>query len=132
MKLNSGDALGLRDNFFCDQDLINKLYLDQNSLDAEQLSHIIEGITQQKRIEVLMISGNAVNETSIQHIGTLLKNRVPDQLQELHFIHAKVVWRATEMLLKQLRQKNCIRKLSLVDAGINDYSMKNLCEFIRL
>ena len=44
IKLNSGDANGLRDNFMHHPTLINKLYLDSNGLDGDQLAAIIEGL----------------------------------------------------------------------------------------
>lgn len=34
LKLNSGDSMGLRDNMMTDPDLVSKIYLDQNGLDA--------------------------------------------------------------------------------------------------
>ena len=43
MKLNTGDAMGLRENLMTDPDLINKLYLDENGLDGNQLAFILEG-----------------------------------------------------------------------------------------
>lgn len=38
LKLNTGDAMGLRDNLMNHRDLVNKLYLDENGLDGNQLS----------------------------------------------------------------------------------------------
>lgn len=35
LKLNSGDAIGLRDNMMTDPDLVSKLYLDHNGLDPK-------------------------------------------------------------------------------------------------
>ena len=48
LKLNTGDALGLRDNLMNHQQLINKLYLDSNGLDGNQIAHILEGFSYQK------------------------------------------------------------------------------------
>ena len=45
MKLNSGDSRGLRDDLMNHASLINKLYLDSNGLDGNQLSEIIEGLS---------------------------------------------------------------------------------------
>jgi len=61
----------------------------------------------------------------------MLKRKVPDHLQELHLIHTKAVWRATDDLVRHMRQKNYLRKLSLVEAGLNDFSLVNLCEVVR-
>lgn len=44
IKLNSGDAKGLNDTLMYHPDLINKLYLDNNGLDGNQLALICEGI----------------------------------------------------------------------------------------
>ena len=41
IKLNTGDAEGLRSNFMMEPDLITKLYLDQNGLDDSQLALIL-------------------------------------------------------------------------------------------
>ena len=56
---------------------------------------------------------------------------MPDHLQELHLIHTKAVWRATDDLVKAMRQRNYLRKLSLVEAGLNDFSMANLCRIVQ-
>ena len=45
LKLNTGDAMGLRDNLMNHRDLVNKLYLDENGLDGNQLSFILEGFS---------------------------------------------------------------------------------------
>ena len=55
MKLNSGDSRGLRDDLMNHNSLINKLYLDSNGLDGNQLSEIIEGLSYQKEIISLKI-----------------------------------------------------------------------------
>ena len=48
LKLNTGDAMGLRENLMTEPDLINKLWLDSNGLDGNQLAFILEGFGYQK------------------------------------------------------------------------------------
>lgn len=79
----------------------------------------------------LTIQGSAINEKTVEQISNMLKRKVPDHLQELHFLHAKAVWRATDELLRNMRVRNYLRKLSLVEAGLNDFSMVHLCEVIK-
>ena len=50
MKLNSGDSRGLREDLMNHDSLINKLYLDSNGLDGDQLAEIVEGLNYQKEI----------------------------------------------------------------------------------
>ena len=131
MKLNSGDSRGLRDDLMNHDSLINKLYLDGNGLDGDQLGEIVEGLNYQKEIINLTVQGSTMNEQSAEQLVNLFKRRVPDNLQELHLIHAKCVWRATADLCKGMRQRNALRKLSLVESGLNNFSMVHLCEVVR-
>ena len=80
LKLNTGDAKGLRDNFMNHQNLVNKLYLDQNGLDGNQLAYILEGFAQQKQLYNLTIQGSSFNEAGAEQIANMLKRRVPDHL----------------------------------------------------
>lgn len=100
IKLNAGDAEGLRENFMMDPELINKLYLDQNGLDDTQLAIILDGFTYQSQLVNLTIQGNSVDEMTVERIGTMLKRKVPDNLQELHLIHMRASWHITEELLR--------------------------------
>lgn len=69
LKLNTGDAMGLRANLMSDPDLINKLYLDENGLDGNQLAFIVEGFGHQKRLNNLTIQGSHVNEATVEQIA---------------------------------------------------------------
>ena len=129
--LNVGDSKGLQDNLMYNPDLINKLYLDSNGLDGNQLANICEGLCYQKEIFNLTVQGNSLNENTVEHISKLLKRKVPDNLQELHLIHVKCVWSATDALIRSIRQRNYLRKLSLIEAGLNDFSLLHLCEVVR-
>ena len=60
LKLNSGDAEGLRDNFMMDPELIQKLYLDHNGLEDNQLAAILEGLKYQKQLINLSIQTNTL------------------------------------------------------------------------
>ena len=91
----------------------------------------MEGFSTQEELHNLTVQGNAVNENTVEQIAVMLKRKMPEHLQELHLIHAKVVWRATDDLLRQIRQRSYLRKLSLVEAGLNDFSLVNLCEVVR-
>ena len=77
------------------------------------------------------MQGNTIEQASVAHIVELLKRRIPDNLSELHLMHAKFNWKATEDLLRGMRQRNYLRKLSLVSASLNDYSLQNLCDVVR-
>ena len=78
----------------------------------------------------LIVEGNNINEQAIDVLLHLVKRKIPDNMQELHFIHAKCVWRATNELLKQMKGRNYLRKLSLVEAGLNEFSLKPLTEMV--
>jgi len=80
LKLNTGDAMGLRDNLMTEPDLVSKLYLDQNGLDGDQLAFILEGFGYQKQLVNLTIQGSAVNEATAEQISNMLKRKVPDHL----------------------------------------------------
>ena len=99
LKLNTGDSRGLRDNLMHHQHLVSKLYLDSNGMDGVQTGAICEGLSYQRHLHVLAIQDNEVNEQTADAIIPMLKRRVPDHLQELHLIHAKCVWRATDKLV---------------------------------
>lgn len=72
-----------------------------------------------------------MDSKAVEQISALLKRRVPNNLQELHLLHAKCVWRATDELVRSMRSRNYLRKLSLVEAGLNDFSMEHVCEVVR-
>lgn len=46
--------------------LINKLYLDNNGLDGDQLAAILEGLGYQKDIYNLTVQGSTVNEAAVE------------------------------------------------------------------
>ena len=56
---------------------------------------------------------------------------MPDNLIELHLIEAKCRESAIELLLRSIKEKTFLRKLSLVRAGINDKSFKSLVELVK-
>jgi Ran GTPase-activating protein (RanGAP) involved in mRNA processing and transport len=98
-KLNSGLANALKGMLLLNKTLINKLYLDSNGLDGENLTQILQGIAVQNPMKVLIIQDNMVNEECVEQIAPLFKNRMPNNLEELHILHCKVQFRATEDLL---------------------------------
>lgn len=64
LKLNTGDAMGLRENLMTEPDLINKLWLDANGLDGNQLAFILEGYGYQRQLFNLTIQGSSVNDNT--------------------------------------------------------------------
>ena len=79
----------------------------------------------------LAIQSNQIDVACMEHILHLLKRRLPNQLEELHLIYAKCQWQATHALVQRMKGGNSLRKLSLVDAGLNELSMNELSEVIK-
>ena len=69
--------------------LISKLYLDDNNLDGNQLSLILDGLDNQVTFKFLAIQSNQIDMACVKHILNLLKRRVPNHMDELHLIYAK-------------------------------------------
>ena len=64
IKLNSGTAKGFQGCMIMTKNLIDKLFLDNNCLDGNDLAHILNGLTYQQPFKTLIIAGksNTFNE----------------------------------------------------------------------
>ena len=129
-KINTGQAKGLLGNFLLARDLLTRLYLDSNGLDGPQLALILHGLTKQLPFKALVVQNNQFDQACAEEVHTLLKRKMPDQLEELHLVHAKCDWNATRDLCQHLR-RNYLRKLSLVSAGLNDQSLQQLAHVVK-
>ena len=129
-RINTGQARGLLGNFLLTRDLLTRLYLDSNGLDGRQLALILHGLTKQVPFKALVIQNNQFDQMCAEEIQALLKRKMPEQLEELHLIHAKCSWKATHDLCQHLR-RNYLRKLSLVSAGLNDQSLQQLAQVVK-
>lgn len=92
---------------------------------------ILESLQNQVPFTHLLIEANSIDDASIPHLVALCKRKVPDHLQELHLIHAKIMWRATLELLGSINRQNSLRRLSLVNSNLNAYSMRFLIELVK-
>ena len=62
IKLNEGSIKGLQGCMMMNTNLIEKLFLDNNCLDAEDLEQILIGVNHQRPFNSLTISGSSFNE----------------------------------------------------------------------
>ena len=69
--------------------LIEKIFLDNNCLEATDLAHIINGLSYQRPFKSITISGSRFNEECTEQVLGLLKRKIPENLEELHLLHVK-------------------------------------------
>jgi len=111
--------------------LITKLTLDSNGLEDKNTCILIEGMAYQQLFKVLTIRDNEVDESCIQALAPVLKRKMPSNLDELHLIDCKISWKTSLALVTNLKQKCYLRKLSLVKASLNEFSIKVLGEALK-
>ena len=131
IKLNEGVIKGLLGCMMMNKNLIERLFLDNNCLDGDEMAQILTGVNNQLPFKSLTITGNNFNEACAELVLQLLKRKIPENLEELHLIYAKCVWRATDLLVKNMTGKNYLRKLSLVSVGFNEESFYALIEVVK-
>ena len=73
-------------------DLLQRLYLDDNGLSDEKLSLLTHGLMKQTSLKALTIQSNHVGQLAVEEIVNLVKRKPPSILEELHLINTKGDW----------------------------------------
>ena len=113
------------------RNLIEKLFLDNNCLDGDNLAHILNGVNYQRPFKSLTIAGSSFNEECAEQVLQLLSRNIPNNLEELHLVYTKCVWRATDQLVRNMVGTTYLRKLSLVSVNFNEESFREFIEVVR-
>ena len=112
------------------KEFVKQLYLDNNGLHDDELSLILHGLTKQFPFKTLIIQNNDIGKKCVDELHTFLNRKPPTMLEELHLINIKSNFVATLELCKYLR-RNYLRKLSLVDVGLNTESILILSQVVK-
>lgn len=69
------------------------------------MAMILQGISSQQRINGLTIQENTLNEACIEPISKLLKNRMPNNIEDLHILFCKMSCQTTHLLVDAVRSR---------------------------
>jgi len=78
-----------------------------------------------------MIRENDIDGNCVQEITNLVRKRQPESLEVLRLSHCKMNWKITKQLLENLKTKSYLRKLELVKANLNEFSIADLGEVVQ-
>jgi hypothetical protein len=73
-----------------------------------------------------------LNDNSIEHFTTILKNKAPGNLELLRISHCNVSWDVTYKILEQIKANGRnLRKLELIKANFNERSIELLGNIVK-
>lgn len=73
-----------------------------------------------------MIRENDIDSNCVQEITNLVRKRPPENLEVLRLSHCRINWKITKELLDNLKVRSYLRKLELVKANLNEFSIHDL------
>jgi len=119
-----GQAAKLFSNF------VKRILLDNCNVEDRQFGKILESLSMLGDFKSIIYRHNEFEMESAKAIRWLLWKRVPYHLEELRIEHCQMSPQTTAYLLDELEHKSYLRKLVLVNVGLNEKCMTNLCSFI--
>ena len=91
----------------------------------------MEGLRKQIYFKSLVVHENEVTPEVVHHISNLVSKKLPENLEMLRLSHCKINWKTTQMLLETFTSRCYLKKLELVKANLNEFSVPILGEVIK-
>lgn len=89
----------------------------------EDFANLLTGLRQLHDLKSIVYVHNSLMTRSVEALKPILHRNIPYHLEELRLVNCpKISSMASARLLDVMLEKNYIKKLSLVDAGLNDDS----------
>lgn len=111
------------------KDEVERIVLNNNGLTDEAMSSLFEGAASLTRFKSLIVRNNGIGLLSFQSLAPCLHKRQPYHLSELCLINCKMASAEARALMDHLLCSN-LRRLSLVDANLDEESMKAIVELV--
>ncbi|TNV87178.1 hypothetical protein FGO68_gene2179 [Halteria grandinella] len=110
-----------------------RILLEDNSLQDEDFATLLTGLKHLHDLKSLIYVHNSFHIKSAEALKPILHRNIPYHLEELRLVNCpRISSMASARLLDAMLEKNYVKKLSLVDAGLNDEGcLKKLCKLIQ-
>lgn len=105
-----------------DKNALTKIILDDNGLDDKNLSCLLKGLATQEDVKSIVITRNVIDKKSSAQLVRLLQRGFPKNLDELRITECKVSSAALNSILTAVKEKMFLRKLSIVNASMNEHN----------
>lgn len=122
------EALSTASKFF--HNFINKVLLDNNGIVDNQFAKLVKSLSNLEKFQSIIYRNNDFGMESAEAMGALLKKKFPNNLDELRIVNCRMAHHVSEYLMDTLLDASFLRSLTLINANLNDRSMKLICDFM--
>ena len=111
--------------------LIESIKLEDNAVKDSDLSKILLGLRQLESLKEIHIEKNIYLGESLEQLDPILKRHVPNNLEVLRLVSIRTGPLVTGKITELLADGCHLRKLTLSNAELSDFNMRETCSIIK-